>query len=149
MFASQLLSLCNQNIQLHNVCSCPWLFRWESIVWIFFVPRTFDLSLPTIHHYLPHTVHSPNSFIPAFKLSKNKSQVRIVLGIPTVKRDHQVCWLSFNYLMIEMDKTWVTQCIYQNGENSCYGYSDLIFLFNMSLNGFFRLVLFVCFQYKV
>ena len=67
--------------------------------------RTYDLSLPTIHHYLPHTVHSPASFVPAFKLSKNRSQVKVVLGIPTVKRDHQVNFFSLEQFSISVDLT--------------------------------------------
>ena len=50
---------------------------------------TYDLSLPSITHALPHLVHSPKSLIPAFKWSKDRTAVSMVLGIPTVKRDHQ------------------------------------------------------------
>ena len=34
-------------------------------------------------------MHSPNSFNPAFKISRDRSHVSIVLGIPTVKRQYQ------------------------------------------------------------
>ncbi len=51
---------------------------------------TYDLSLPGIHNFLPHTASHPDSLVPAFKLSKGtRSRVSMVLGIPTVKRDHQ------------------------------------------------------------
>jgi len=50
---------------------------------------TYDLSLPSIRYALPHVVQSPKSLSPAFKWSKGRSQVSMVLGIPTVKRDHQ------------------------------------------------------------
>jgi len=50
---------------------------------------TYDLSLPSIRYALPHVVHSPKSLQPAFKWSKGRSHVSMVLGIPTVKRDHQ------------------------------------------------------------
>jgi alpha-1,3-mannosylglycoprotein beta-1,4-N-acetylglucosaminyltransferase A/B len=51
---------------------------------------TYDLSLPGIHNFLPHTSSHPDSLVPAFKLAKaSRSQVSMVLGIPTVKREHQ------------------------------------------------------------
>lgn len=50
---------------------------------------TYDLSLPSIRYALPHVVHSPKSLSPAFKWSKGRSKVSTILGIPTVKRDHQ------------------------------------------------------------
>lgn len=50
---------------------------------------TYDLSLPSIRYALPHVVHSPKSLTPAFKWSKGRSGVSVVLGVPTVKRDHQ------------------------------------------------------------
>ena len=51
--------------------------------------QSYDLSPPSIEAFLPHTVHSPNSFNPAFKISRDRSHVSIVLGIPTVKRQYQ------------------------------------------------------------
>ncbi len=55
---------------------------------------TYDMSLPGVADFLPHTVGRPRALTPAFKLSKTpadqlESSVSIVLGIPTVKRDHQ------------------------------------------------------------
>jgi len=52
--------------------------------------RNFDLALPNIKLFLPHTFQNPDSFVPAFKISKNRTGVKIVFGIPTVKRDHAV-----------------------------------------------------------
>ena len=65
-------------------------FNYFSIL-IFFSGQnwTYDLSLPSIRYALPHVVQSPKSLSPAFKWSKGRSQVSMVLGIPTVKRDHQ------------------------------------------------------------
>ena len=42
--------------------------------------QTFDLSLPSIETFLPNTLVSPNSFTPAFKISRNRAHVSIVLG---------------------------------------------------------------------
>ncbi len=70
---------------------------------------TFDLSLPSIRYALPHVVQSPKSLSPAFKWSKGRSGVSVVLGIPTVKRDHQTYLIStlrsvFNNLQPEDEK---------------------------------------------
>jgi len=51
--------------------------------------QTFDLSLPSVETFLPNTINSPHSFTPAFKISRNRAHVSIVLGIPTVKRQYQ------------------------------------------------------------
>ena len=52
---------------------------------------TFDLSLPGIHQFLPHTVNSPRAFMPAYKLAgrNQRHHVSMIMGVPTVKRDHQ------------------------------------------------------------
>ena len=51
---------------------------------------TYDLSMPNIQSFLPHVASRPDSLVPAFKLAKKpRMQVSMVLGIPTVKRDHQ------------------------------------------------------------
>ena len=50
---------------------------------------TYDLSLPSIFDALPHVVKDPKSLQPAFKWSQGKSQVPMVMGIPTVKRQSQ------------------------------------------------------------
>ena len=70
---------------------------------------TYDLSLPSIRYALPHVVHSPKSLSPAFKWSQGRSHVSVVLGVPTVKRDHQSYLQStlrsiFNNLQPEEEK---------------------------------------------
>eukprot|EP00095_Tigriopus_kingsejongensis_P003848 snap_masked-scaffold20_size707684-processed-gene-3.2 protein:Tk03848 transcript:snap_masked-scaffold20_size707684-processed-gene-3.2-mRNA-1 annotation:"alpha- -mannosyl-glycoprotein 4-beta-n-acetylglucosaminyltransferase b" len=52
---------------------------------------TYDLSLPSIHHFLPHLLHAPHALQPAFKAAPHppRSSVSMVLGIPTVRRAHQ------------------------------------------------------------
>jgi len=51
--------------------------------------QTYDLSLPSVETFLPNTIKSPHSFTPAFKISRNRAHVSIVIGIPTVKRQYQ------------------------------------------------------------
>jgi len=51
--------------------------------------QTYDLSLPSVSAFLPNTVNFPNSFNPAFKISRNRAHVSMVIGIPTVKRQYQ------------------------------------------------------------
>lgn len=46
-----------------------------------------ELQLPSIHHFLPHLLSSPDSLMPSIKVSRNRSGVSMVLGIPTVKRE--------------------------------------------------------------
>jgi len=50
---------------------------------------TYDLSLPSIQYTLPNVFDSPKSLSPAFKWSKDRRNVSMVLGIPTVKREFQ------------------------------------------------------------
>ena len=50
---------------------------------------TYDLSLPSIFDTLPHAVKDPKSLKPAFQWSKGRTQVPMVMGIPTVKRQSQ------------------------------------------------------------
>ncbi|CAG0901513.1 unnamed protein product [Cyprideis torosa] len=47
------------------------------------------LRPPTIYQFLPHLLNSPNSLQPAFLFSKNRADVSVVLGIPTVRRQVQ------------------------------------------------------------
>ncbi|XP_063239914.1 alpha-1,3-mannosyl-glycoprotein 4-beta-N-acetylglucosaminyltransferase A-like isoform X2 [Bacillus rossius redtenbacheri] len=47
------------------------------------------LRTPTIYQFLPHLADDPLSLRPAFTLSKGRSGVSVVMGIPTVKREHQ------------------------------------------------------------
>ncbi|GIY23385.1 alpha-1,3-mannosyl-glycoprotein 4-beta-N-acetylglucosaminyltransferase A [Caerostris extrusa] len=60
-----------------------------------------DLQLPSIHHFLPHLLSSPDSLSPSIKLSRGRSGVTVVLGIPTVKRDVQSYLMSTLQNLIE------------------------------------------------
>lgn len=51
--------------------------------------QSYDLSLPSVTAFLPNTVNNPSSFNPAFKISRGRSHVSMVIGIPTVKRQYQ------------------------------------------------------------
>ena len=42
--------------------------------------QTYDLSLPSVSAFLPNTVNFPNSFNPAFKISRNRAHVSMVIG---------------------------------------------------------------------
>jgi len=48
----------------------------------------YDLSVPGLGSFLPNTL-SAKALQPAFRVSKDRSQVSIVIGIPTVKREFQ------------------------------------------------------------
>ncbi|KAK7864644.1 hypothetical protein R5R35_012416 [Gryllus longicercus] len=48
-----------------------------------------SLRLPSVYHFLPHLLDSPSSLRPAYCLSRGRSGVSVVLGIPTVKREVQ------------------------------------------------------------
>ncbi|KAL7648574.1 UNVERIFIED_CONTAM: hypothetical protein RMT77_000480 [Armadillidium vulgare] len=50
---------------------------------------TTDLHLPSVYSFMPHLLRSQNSTTPAFKLSKGRSGVDVVMGVPTVKREVQ------------------------------------------------------------
>lgn len=60
-----------------------------------------DLQLPSIYHYLPHLVKNSESLRPALKISKGRSDVSMVLGIPTVKRQVQSYLISTVQNLIE------------------------------------------------
>uniref|UniRef100_A0A2P2HXG7 Alpha-1,3-mannosyl-glycoprotein 4-beta-N-acetylglucosaminyltransferase B n=1 Tax=Hirondellea gigas TaxID=1518452 RepID=A0A2P2HXG7_9CRUS len=47
------------------------------------------LQLPNIYSYLPYLLHDAHSTAPAYALSKGRTDVEIVLGVPTVKREVQ------------------------------------------------------------
>ena len=48
------------------------------------------IRMPDIQSFLPHIARGPYNLEPALKLAKNpRSQVSLILGIPTVKRDRQ------------------------------------------------------------
>jgi len=51
--------------------------------------QSYDLSLPGVSTFLPHTVNYPTAFNPVFKISQNRAHASIVVGIPTVKRQYQ------------------------------------------------------------
>lgn len=45
------------------------------------------LQLPSIYHFLPHLLSSPDSLVPAFRRALNpRNSVTMVMGVPTVKR---------------------------------------------------------------
>ncbi|XP_038056891.1 alpha-1,3-mannosyl-glycoprotein 4-beta-N-acetylglucosaminyltransferase B-like [Patiria miniata] len=45
------------------------------------------MHLPSILQYMPHLIGKPDSLQPAFHLSKGVTQVSMVIGVPTIKRD--------------------------------------------------------------
>nr|CAD7588589.1 unnamed protein product [Timema genevievae] len=47
------------------------------------------LRLPSVYHFLPHLLENPSTLRPAFCLSRGRSGVSVVLGLPTVRRDMQ------------------------------------------------------------
>uniref|UniRef100_A0A1B6KAN6 Alpha-1,3-mannosyl-glycoprotein 4-beta-N-acetylglucosaminyltransferase B n=2 Tax=Cicadellinae TaxID=33370 RepID=A0A1B6KAN6_9HEMI len=47
------------------------------------------LRLPSAYQFLPHLLLSPSSLRPAISVSRGRSGVSVVLGIPTVKREVQ------------------------------------------------------------
>lgn len=53
----------------------------------------FMLRLPSSYHFLPHLLDDPSSLRLNYLMSKGRTGVSIVLGIPTVHREKQ------NYLM--------------------------------------------------
>ncbi|XP_069670865.1 alpha-1,3-mannosyl-glycoprotein 4-beta-N-acetylglucosaminyltransferase A isoform X1 [Periplaneta americana] len=50
---------------------------------------THLLRLPSVYHFLPHLLENPSSLRPAYCLSRGRTGVSVVLGIPTVKREVQ------------------------------------------------------------
>lgn len=50
---------------------------------------TPQIRLPTTYNYLPHLLDDPNSLRPALLKSRGRTDVNIVLGVPTVKREKQ------------------------------------------------------------
>lgn len=47
------------------------------------------LRLPSSYHFLPHLLDDPSSLRLAYLMSKNRSGVSIVVGVPTVRREKQ------------------------------------------------------------
>ncbi|PSN35353.1 Alpha-1,3-mannosyl-glycoprotein 4-beta-N-acetylglucosaminyltransferase B [Blattella germanica] len=59
------------------------------------------LRLPSVYHFLPHLLDSPSSLRPAYCLSRGRTGVSVVLGIPTVKREVQSYLLATLQNIIE------------------------------------------------
>ena len=70
--------------------------------------------MPSIHYTLPHVVQSPKSLSPAFKWSKGRSNVSMVLGIPTVMRDNSY---KRNYLQVKKSQSKIS--IFKNILEQC------------------------------
>ncbi|KAK8772221.1 hypothetical protein V5799_024534 [Amblyomma americanum] len=78
--------------------------RWEDVLALqqHLVPRNgslgdgtmLDLQLPAIYNFLPHLTAGPDAVKPALKVSKGRSGVTMVLGVPTVKREVQSYLMS-------------------------------------------------------
>ncbi|KAL0279945.1 UNVERIFIED_CONTAM: hypothetical protein PYX00_001388 [Menopon gallinae] len=47
------------------------------------------LKLPSVYYFLPHLLESPSSLRVGYQLSKGRTGVSVVLGIPSVKREAQ------------------------------------------------------------
>ena len=45
-----------------------------------------ELQLPSFYNHMPHLTGKPESLVPALKISKARSGVSLVFGIPTIKR---------------------------------------------------------------
>ncbi|XP_013116643.1 alpha-1,3-mannosyl-glycoprotein 4-beta-N-acetylglucosaminyltransferase A [Stomoxys calcitrans] len=60
-----------------------------------------NVRLPTAYHFLPHLSDDPNSLRPALLRSHGRSDVSIVLGIPTVMREKQSYLLGTLHNLIE------------------------------------------------
>lgn len=60
-----------------------------------------NVRLPTAYHFLPHLLDDPNSLKPALLRSHGRSDVSIVLGIPTVVREKQSYLLGTLHNLIE------------------------------------------------
>ncbi|KAL1131161.1 hypothetical protein AAG570_012398 [Ranatra chinensis] len=57
-------------------------------------PAGHLLRLPSAYHFLPHLLLNPNSLRPAYSISKGRTGVSVVMGVPTVKREVQSYLLS-------------------------------------------------------
>ncbi|KAI8037861.1 hypothetical protein M5D96_009362 [Drosophila gunungcola] len=54
--------------------------------------RSQNIRLPNAYHFLPHLLDDAGSLRPAYLQSKGRSDVSIVLGVPTVRREkHRIC----------------------------------------------------------
>lgn len=54
-----------------------------------FLNTTGLLRPPSAYHFLPHLLLGPSSLRPAFCLSKGRTGVSVIMGVPTVKREVQ------------------------------------------------------------
>ncbi|KAJ8877753.1 hypothetical protein PR048_022208 [Dryococelus australis] len=62
------------------------------------------LRTPSVYSFLPHLLDDPLSLHPAFTLSRNRSGVSIVMGMPTVKREgHSYFLPTLHNLMKSMN----------------------------------------------
>jgi len=92
--------------------------------------RSFDLTLPSVTAFLPNTVNNPSSFNPAFKISRGRSHVSMVLGIPTVKRQYQSYLVTTlqsvleNMTLEEMEDTLIIIFIAETDPDSVFQISS-------------------------
>ncbi|KAG8228556.1 hypothetical protein J437_LFUL008634 [Ladona fulva] len=52
-------------------------------------PFEGSLHLPSVYSFLPHLLEDPSALRPAFTLSRGRTGVSVILGVPTVKREVQ------------------------------------------------------------
>lgn len=60
-----------------------------------------NIRLPNAYHFLPHLLDDAGSLRPAYFQSKGRSDVSIVLGVPTVRREKQSYLLATLHNLIE------------------------------------------------
>ncbi|XP_020798203.1 alpha-1,3-mannosyl-glycoprotein 4-beta-N-acetylglucosaminyltransferase B [Drosophila serrata] len=60
-----------------------------------------NIRLPNAYHFLPHLLDDAGSLRPAYLQSKGRSDVSIVLGVPTVRREKQSYLLGTLHNLIE------------------------------------------------
>lgn len=65
-----------------------------------FVPVQ-NIRLPNAYHFLPHLLDDAGSLRPAYLQSKGRTDVSIVLGVPTVRREKQSYLLGTLHNLIE------------------------------------------------
>ncbi|EDW94524.2 alpha-1,3-mannosyl-glycoprotein 4-beta-N-acetylglucosaminyltransferase A [Drosophila yakuba] len=63
--------------------------------------RSQNIRLPNAYHFLPHLLDDAGSLRPAYLQSKGRSDVSIVLGVPTVRREKQSYLLGTLHNLIE------------------------------------------------
>ncbi|BET00575.1 N-Acetylglucosaminyltransferase-IV (GnT-IV) conserved region [Nesidiocoris tenuis] len=99
------------------------------------------LRLPSAYHFLPHLLLSPSSLRPALALSKGRTGVSTILGVPTVKREVQSYLLSTVRNLIEsmnkseQDDTVIVVLIAETEEEYVYSVvNDIKIHFEYELN---------------